>query len=398
MDKVTYENCYEEAKKYKLKKDFKKNNPIIYKYALRKKWIKDYTWLIEDNIYKNKVDAVYCYLFNELNAVYVGRTLMRRINIRDWQHRNSEFNGKKVKPDSVNRFANEHNIDLPLMTILEKNLTLEEGQKKKEGIWLKYFKEKGYHIINIAKTGSLGTLNKGIWNYKNCYEEAKKYKYKIDFIKGSNSAYDSARRHGWLKEYIWLNKKNLKWTEENCYEEAKKYNSRLDFSKGNYSAYDSARRHGWLNDYTWFSYYVKWTEENCYEAAKKYNSKIEFKKGEPCAYAASCKNKWINTYTWFIKKHIKWTEENCYEEAKKYNSKGEFQKGNKSAYVSALNNGWIEKYEWFIKKHKTWTKESCYEEAKKYNSKIEFNNGNQYAYKIAKENKWIKDYVWFKTN
>lgn len=55
---------------------------------------------------------------------------MNRIKIRDWQHRNSEYNGKKVKTDSVNRFANEHNINLPQMTILEENLTIKEGQER----------------------------------------------------------------------------------------------------------------------------------------------------------------------------------------------------------------------------------------------------------------------------
>lgn len=49
---------------------------------------------------------------------------------------------------------------------------------------------------------------RGYWDYKTCYEEAKKYKRISDFQKKSRGAYCSARENGWLKDYIWFNNKN----------------------------------------------------------------------------------------------------------------------------------------------------------------------------------------------
>ena len=393
--KITYEECMSVAKKYDSKSDFRNNDYNMYIAAWRHKWLTDFKWLSSTNIHSDEVDSVYCYMFNELKAVYVGRTLMRRIKIRDWQHRNSEFNGKKVKPDSVNRFASENNVDLPQMTILEENLTIKEGQER-ESFWVDYYIKQGFHVINIAKAGSLGTLNKGKWNYKNCYNEAKKFTNKMDFVKQSNGAYDSARRHGWLDDYTWFVKSNLKWTRDACYEEAKKYTSRLKFSLGNQNAYDSARRHGWLDDYTWFSSNKKWNYDTCYEEAKKYKTKVDFKHNSCGAYSVSCKNKWIDDYTWFVSGLIKWNYDTCYEEAKKYTCRGEFQKGNGSAYQVALANKWMDKYDWFKKKHKEWNYDTCYEEAKKYTCRHDFLKNNQYAYKISRINNWLSDYRWFK--
>ena len=246
--KITYEECMSVAKKYDNKSDFRNNDYNMYIAAWRHKWLTDFKWLSSTNIHSDEVDSVYCYMFNELKAVYVGRTLMRRIKIRDWQHRNSEFNGKKVKPDSVNRFASENNVDLPQMTILEENLTIKEGQER-ESFWVDYYIKQGFHVINIAKAGSLGTLNKGKWNYKNCYNEAKKFTNKMDFVKQSNGAYDSARRHGWLDDYTWFSS-NKKWNYDTCYEEAKKYKTKVDFKHNSCGAYSVSCKNKWIDDYT----------------------------------------------------------------------------------------------------------------------------------------------------
>ena len=69
---------------------------------------------------------------------------------------------------------------------------------------------------------------KGYWNYKRCYEEAKKYSLKSEFYRGSGTAYKIALKNGWLDDYSWLleiQKPSGYWNYENCYNEAKKYNS-----------------------------------------------------------------------------------------------------------------------------------------------------------------------------
>lgn len=37
-----------------------------------------------------------------------------------------------------------------------------------------------------------------------------------------------------------------------CYDEAKKFKSRLELAKGNVGVYQAALNHGWLDDYSWF--------------------------------------------------------------------------------------------------------------------------------------------------
>ena len=51
MNKIwTYEKCYEEAKKYFSKKEFRKGNCSAYEAALRNNWLKDYDWFINGKI------------------------------------------------------------------------------------------------------------------------------------------------------------------------------------------------------------------------------------------------------------------------------------------------------------------------------------------------------------
>ncbi len=172
-----YEHCYEEAKKYQTKHEFK-NSPSnrAYVKAQENGWLKDYVWLENKcfDLYKDKIDSVYVYEFKEQNAAYIGRTLIKLQKERDKQH--------IFRLDSVYSFAKEHDIAVPEMKILETNLTIKEGAKK-EGEWLEKYKQDGWLIINKAKTGSLGGLGKGKWNKETCYEEAKKYKTRREFSK-----------------------------------------------------------------------------------------------------------------------------------------------------------------------------------------------------------------------
>ena len=40
----------------------------------------------------------------------------------------------------------------------------------------------------------------GYWTYETCYEEAKKYSTRTEFCKGCGSAYEVARKNGWMDE------------------------------------------------------------------------------------------------------------------------------------------------------------------------------------------------------
>ena len=240
------ERCFEEAQKYKSRNEFQKGSNVAYSKARENEWLDDYDWLEDQrfDLIDGKIDCVYVYEFKEQNTAYIGRTLIKTQKRRDRDH--------IFKLDSVSSFAKEHNIAVPPMMILETNLTIKEGAKQ-EGYWLKKYQEDGWITLNKAKTGSIGSIAKGKWNYKRCKEEAMKYKSRSEFKKGKQRAYQVARINHWLDDYIWFEQKckpNGYWNNyEHCYEESLKYKTRMGFKKGSNTAYDSACKNHWLDDF-----------------------------------------------------------------------------------------------------------------------------------------------------
>lgn len=288
------DTCYVEAKKYSSRGEYQEKNASAYQVALKNKWLDDYTWLENNafNLYADKIDCVYVYEFLDQKAVYVGRTLMARKEDRDKEHAFSN--------DAVARFAYTHEIPVPSIKVLEENLTIREGTNLEE-FYVRKYKDEGWQILNIAKTGSIGALGKDKWTKKACFEEAMKYKTKVSFEKNSASAYGKALKKGWLREYTWLkegHKPNNYWTYERCYEEAKKYKTRTELQKAPNRAYEAARNHGWLDDYTWFvsKSHKPWTYETCLEESKKYDTRTQFCNNSSGAYDVARKRGWLDDF------------------------------------------------------------------------------------------------------
>lgn len=298
----TFEKVEAVARKYKTKTEFIKNDASVYTISCKNGWIDQFSWLQDNriNLYTDRIDSVYAYEFKDYNSVYVGRTLMRTQTSRNWQH-------IFVETDSVHIFACEKDIAVPDMKILEDNLTLEEG-KSKEGYWVEDYRARGWNILNRAKTGSIGSLGKGKWDYESIKSEAKKYTTRKDFEYGTPGAYHSARRNNWLDDFDWfINTKELrkrKWTKESTEQEAKKYKTRGEFREKSVSAYGVALENGWINDYTWFINGREiradrdriWTYEKTKSEAEKYTSRSEFKTRSGSAYSSALKNKWLDEF------------------------------------------------------------------------------------------------------
>ena len=83
------------------------------------------------------------------------------------------------------------------------------------------------------------------WTLEAVKLEASKYETRGAFARGSQAAYASATRNGWLEE-IGLPK--LKWTFEKVKFAASNYTSAKDFLKGNPAAHTAAYRYGWLGE------------------------------------------------------------------------------------------------------------------------------------------------------
>ncbi len=95
---------------------------------------------------------------------------------------------------------------------------------------------------------------RGHWNIKaNVVKVSKNYENLSDFTKGDAGAYDAARKNGWMQELVELNKWNYTprghWDiKANVTEASKEYKNLSDFIKGNVSAYDAARKNGWMQE------------------------------------------------------------------------------------------------------------------------------------------------------
>ncbi|MBO7467046.1 MAG: hypothetical protein J6T94_05135 [Bacteroidaceae bacterium] len=295
----TKERVIEESKKYRNRGEFCIKSSVAYSVARKNKWLDELVWLKDERLdfSNDKIDCVYAYEFKEIKAVYVGRTLMKRVQDRDKEH-------LFVDTDAVRLFAKKNNIPVPTMKILEENLTIKEGGEK-EGLYVQQYRNNGWIILNRAKTGGLGYLYKNKWTKKTCYEEAKKYKTRSEFAKKAPGAYFAARKNKWLDEYTWF--------------------EMMQPPKGYWAVYD-----------------------NCYNAASECNSKKEFKKKYPTAYKNSYKNGWIGDYYWLIHKNTpankKWYYENTLEEAKKCKTRGELGRKCKGAYMAAYVNGWLDTF------------------------------------------------------
>ena len=369
LETWTYEKCFELAKKYLTKAEFHKAYPNAYQKALKSGWINNFDWLLDGRFYNNngekkerrkrrpntvleskrKSHCIYSYEFED-NAVYVGLTAIRRKKGRDYEH----IFGK----DSVSKYASEKGVSIPEMKVILTDLTPLEARNK-EGEVLTEYANKGWKIINKAKTGGLGAYMHGYWSHERCLEEGKKYKTIKEFQINSQSSYNAARINGWLKEFTWF--EQIKhpsgyWDYNHCFEEAKKYERYIDFKNDSQRAYQVAKENGWIEDYTWQKrYYLPngyWDDyNNCYHEAEKYDSRISFSKGNKTAYRSASKHKWLDDYTWFKYKKQKtkgyWNYKNCYLEAKKYKSRTEFSRNCTRAYLVSISNGWIKDYTWF---------------------------------------------------
>lgn len=90
-----------------------------------------------------------------------------------------------------------------------------------------------------------------IWTRELCFQEAKKFKWLSDWVKGSPASYGSAHKQGWLAEIkskMFTKKPVLvHWTQEACAARARVFESRNAWQyQCRDGSYTAARRNGWL--------------------------------------------------------------------------------------------------------------------------------------------------------
>lgn len=191
--KLTYDYCYEIAKKCKTKHEFELKDTSAYSKANKKGWSKDYIWFKE--IHKPK---------------------------GYWDNYNNCYEEFLRCDSSIERLRKENSSCYKHSV---KNGFTKSWKKKR-----------------VA-------LNKK-WTYQTLSEIVKKYPHQTELQKYEGGAYNALRKMGLLYEfYPRQNDKPYGYWNifENIEKEAKKYKSRWDFGKNNRSAYNAAQRNNWLD-------------------------------------------------------------------------------------------------------------------------------------------------------
>ena len=169
-NKWSYEACYEVAKQYQSRNDFKNNEVGAYTRALKNNWLKDYTWL--DDSY---------HFYTEEECLKIARLC-------------------EYKKELITKYPKFY-----------------EAAKRRG--WLKTYT----WLKNAPSHPNIK------WTYETCLEAAKGCYSKTEFETKYSTAMNLARKNGWLKEYTWFKRpvaSNLKWSYDTCKQEAYKYSKK----------------------------------------------------------------------------------------------------------------------------------------------------------------------------
>jgi len=127
------------------------------------------------------------------------------------------------------------------------------GKPKLKAIFAEHgveIRSKG-HRNDWEKIGDTRNLKKKLlkWDYEACKEEARKYKNRTEMQEKNQSAYNAARRYGWLDDFFEMTQTPLGYWKDlqRCIEASRECENVPDFKNKYKGAYSSARRNGWLD-------------------------------------------------------------------------------------------------------------------------------------------------------
>ena len=247
-----------------------------------------------------------------------------------------------------------------------------------------------------------------IWNKENCLDSAKKYRTKLDWHKGQQSAYQAARRNGWFNECIkHMDVIIIAWTKAECIKNARKYNNISDWIKNEKRAYGAAYRYGWITECrAHMPNKLESNKKTCLESARTYSSITEWITNDKRGYHMAWKHKWLQECTvHMVKKGNNpkgyWTKARCIESAQKFNKISDWvaSDGGK-AYGSACRNKWRRECTAHMQKNiklkyintvDLLTKADCLISARKHKRIYTWIKTDKIAYRTAKHFEWLEE-------
>ena len=349
MHTFTKEECTEEAKKYSRKIDFMNGSPHHYSWAIRHKFLREICKFMKPQGNLN-LRKIYVFEFSD-NHAYVGLA-------QDTEKREKEH--QKDKSSTVYKYIKKTQCPY-VFKVLTEFLNKDEAAEQ-EDIWINRYAEMGWIMINKKPGGDLG-YGPQKYTKEDCAREAKNHLYRKDFKAKNSILYNYAAHYGWLEEICKHMDRFTKpvgyWTKEKCLEAALKFSYRKEFQKNESGAYCAALKHGWLKEICKHmplrvSPDSFWTKERCHIEALKCSTRKEFQEKNGSAYNSARKNKWLDSICGHMEQKVKpvgyWTKERCMIEAKKNYTIRDFRRNSPSAYAIAWKKGWLQELKLYLER------------------------------------------------
>jgi hypothetical protein len=409
---LSYEDCYNIALKYSVKKEFRLSEPKVYSYAVRNNWFQDYTWLKRSS----KIEHLYEKCCQEAR---------KYTNVTEFQEQNNEQYQIAVKYrwlkqfdwlEDTSRYDTCYKIAQKYTTL--KDLRLKDRSTYVIAIQNDWLKDYTWLQRKNKTPDYKWSINEYAekYSYENCFIIAQKYKSIREFKEDNFICYNKCRRNDWLKDYTWLEDDTQgnyqKLTYDECYEIAKQCTSKTEMRETYWSAFRKASDEQWLNDYTWFkSPYMTQKNNFCvysYEDKDKMTVYIGLTKDIQRRHRqhttkVPCKDYYDRVKTYFLEQG---------KELPMYDILSDKLSPEEAQFYESF---WIETYKihgWSIlNKAKTgkgksslgsytkkWTKDVCLKKAKKYQTLLDFMLQDNGAYQACCRNGWIKEITWTQRN
>ena len=253
--KWTEEKCLELAKTCRTRTEMKKKSNRAYRVAMENGWILNYTWFENGNAWSSgKRQKKYTEEFlTELASHCTGRG--------DFKNRNPNAYTAARLAGLLDKLFPETRHSVKSGTWNSEAACREEAGKYKSrsefcrGCPGAYQSAREHGWLDSYTWFEWKCMPRNYWTKERCEEEARKYKTKADFEHGCSTACRKAVDNGWMQGYTWFVdgralaiEKTRKWTKETCREEAKKYKNRWEFSRGSGRAYHIAMTNGWIDE------------------------------------------------------------------------------------------------------------------------------------------------------
>lgn len=286
--KWTYENTYNEAKKYEYQRDFRINSSGAYDAARHNGWMPLFDWLKKGSGTNRPID-IYAYEDRENKVVYVGLTV--DMQNRHYRHKNGEIKNGVRRFDVVYKYFHSIGKDVPKPIIRMSDLETDEDGQYYEDWYKLAYKNEGWKVLNIGKTGigssSIGG-NRRIWTKEAIKKVAKTCVSRHDLEKKYSGACAAAREMGIMDELFpeKVNKDSGYWKIfENHLKEIDGCKSIADYDKKNHSACNAAREYGFIDRLFPNKLHKPITKEELQEA-KKYKDRNELSHNNRRLYLA----------------------------------------------------------------------------------------------------------------